>query len=132
MAGATAAMSNAVGDPEDAKWRVKLRHRMDKVRKRALVDYADRRDNHGCDDSEVVTYDDEDDVDEADDFERGLPIACKEAAKPFRVMSLQAKSWMDHWNSCGTGNKRNNLTIRLWKTLRLIRKDAYIAVGCDI
>lgn len=131
MASATTAMNAAVSDPENTQWRVNLRARLDKIRKRSLVDYTERRDTYNCDASEVVTYD-EDESEESADFERGLPPACLEAARPFRLMSQQAQSWMNKWNGCGEGPERAGLQARLWKALRLVRKDAYIAVGCEI
>lgn len=124
---ATAKMSEVHADGEDAKWRVQLRHKLNKIRKRALVDYVDRRDNHNCDANEVVVYDEVDGK-----LERGLPSECKEAAKPFRIISGKARSWMDKWNSCGDGANRANMRTRLWKKLQAARKIAYIAVGCNI
>lgn len=132
LATATTEMNAAVSDPANAGWRVKLQHKLNKVRKRALVDYVDRRDNYDCDASDVVSYDEDEVLDEQEDFERGLPAACLEAARPFRKLSLQARSWMDKWNMCGNGPPRANLRDRMWKSMRLVRKQAYIAVGCDI
>ena len=128
MASAREAMNAAVSDPEDAKWRVNLREKVDKIRKRALVDYVERRDSYNCDAAEVVRYVEE----ESEGFERELPAVCLNAARPFRLLSQQAQSWMDKWNTCGDGPQRSGLRARLWKSLKLVRKDAYIAVGCRI
>ena len=66
MSSAREAMNAAVSDPEDAKWRVNLREKVDKIRKRALVDYVERRDSYNCDAAEVVRYVEE----ESEGFER--------------------------------------------------------------
>lgn len=68
---------------ENVGWRVKLRHKLNNVRQRALVGYADRRENFNCDENVDISYNKEAAIEKAYEYERGLLAACLEADEPF-------------------------------------------------
>ena len=70
---------------------MKLRHKLNIVRQRGLVGYADRRENYNCDENIVISYNKEAAVEKANDYERGLLAACLQADEPF--VTRHAPRW---------------------------------------
>ena len=103
-----------------AEWRValKTKTKMDKLRKRELVDYVDRRDNHNCDATDIVPY--EEDTDE-EAVEEELPAGCEQIASPFSKLSKDITKWLKTWNTCGDGPPRANYHARMRVRLQKIQ-----------
>merc|ERR1711890_114770 len=128
LASATTMVSDALGaDTYDDPWRKRGRRRLAKLAGKMIADYMERRDRYGCDPN-MRSITEVEEVD--DDLERALPEACKEIAKPFQLLSRDARHWSETWNSCGTGKDRKFFRQRTWKTLRSVRKTAYENMGC--
>ena len=128
LASATDMVSDALGEHTyDDPWRVRGRRRLARLAGRMIADFVNRRDNHGCD-TNMRSLAEAEEVD--DDIEKSLPEACKDIAKPFQILSRDARQWSETWNNCGTGKNRHMFRERTWKTLRKVRRTAYENMGC--
>ena len=121
-------MSGAVGKESfNDRWRKYMRRRLGNIAEKMIIDYIDRRKNHGCDTTMLMSTDDEE---EEEDLERGLPEACRDVAKPIKLLGRNARNWANTYNSCGTGPPREARKKRIWTQLRKLRSKAYTKMGC--
>merc|ERR1712080_38061 len=128
LSDATTLVSDALGEHTyDDPWRRRGRRRLARLAGKMIADFENRRDNHGCD-TNMRSIAEAEEVN--DDLEKSLPDQCKEIAKPFQILSRDARQWSETWNNCGDGKDRAQFRQRTWKTLRSVRRTAYENMGC--